>query len=130
MKLNQQNTPKVNTVRNFEPGKIKINDQYYEKSLLVTAEKIEENWPVFKVDDLNEEKILGLLAYQAEIIIIGSGKQHHFLDPMLSLLAAQQSIGIEIMTTEAACRTYNVLLGEDRRVLAALIIERNLKSEV
>ncbi len=122
MKLNQQNTANVNTIRNFEPGRIKINDQYYEKSLLVTAEIIEENWSVSKVADLNEEIITGLLAHQAEIIIIGSGKTHHFLDPLLTLAAAQQGVGIEIMTTEAACWTYNVLLGEDRIVLAALIV--------
>ena len=122
MKLQQQSTPNVNTIRAFEPGRIKINDQYYSNSLLVTAEKIDKNWAVKKPEELTVEIIQELLTYQAEIIIIGTGLRHHFLDPMLALTATQQGTGIEIMTSEAACHTYNILLGEDRLVLAALII--------
>ena len=122
MKLHQQSTPNVNTIRAFEPGRIKINDQYYSNSLLVTAEKIDKNWAVKKPEELTVEIIQELLTYQAEIIIIGTGLRHHFLDPMLALTATQQGTGIEIMTSEAACHTYNILLGEDRLVLAALII--------
>jgi len=122
MNLYQQNTPGINTIRAFKQGKIKINDKSYDASLLVTAETIHENWAVNKTEDLTEETIGKLLALQPEIIIIGSGQQHQFLDPLLALAATQEGVGIEIMTTEAACLTYNVLLGEDRRVLAALII--------
>ena len=122
MKLHQQSTPNVNTIRAFEPGRIKINDQFYDNSLLVTAEKIDSNWGVNKPEELTVEIIQELLTYQPEIIIIGTGLQHHFLDPMLALTATQQGTGIEIMTSEAACHTYNILLGEDRVVLAALMI--------
>ncbi len=120
--LHQQSTPNVNTIRAIEPGRIKINDQFYDNSLLVTAEKIDNNWIVKKPEELTIEIIEELLNHQPEIIIIGSGLQHHFLDPMFTLTAAQQGIGIEIMTTEAACHTYNILIGEDRDVLAALMV--------
>ncbi|GBE08588.1 MAG TPA: hypothetical protein ENG90_07025 [Gammaproteobacteria bacterium] len=120
--LHQQSTPNVNTIRAIEPGRIKINDQFYDNSLLVTAEIIDNNWIVNKPEELTVEIIEELLNHQPEIIIIGSGLKHHFLDPMLTLTATQQGIGIEIMTTEAACHTYNILIGEDRDVLAALII--------
>ncbi len=126
--LHQQYTPNANTIRAFEPGRIKINDQFYDNSLLVTAEKINTNWGVKKPEELTVEMLQELLNHQPEIIIIGTGLQHHFLDPMLTLTATQQGIGIEIMTTEAACHTYNILIGEERDVLAALIIERGLGS--
>ena len=122
MKLHQQNTPNVNTIRAFEPDRIKINDQFYDNSLLVTATIIDKNWAIKKPEELTVEVIQELLKRQPEIIIIGSGRCHHFLDPLLTLAANQQGIGIEIMTTEAACHTYNILLGEDRDVLAALMI--------
>ncbi|MEA1888842.1 MAG: MTH938/NDUFAF3 family protein [Pseudomonadota bacterium] len=122
MKLHQQNTPNVNTIRAFEPDRIKINDQFYDSSLLVTATLIDKNWAIIKPEELTVKVIQELLQLQPEIIIIGSGLHHHFLDPLLTLAANRQGVGIEIMTTEAACHTYNILLGEDRDVLAALMI--------
>jgi len=123
MKLHQQNTSNLNTIRACEPGRIRINDQFYDSSLIVTAEIIDKDWAVNKPEDLTVEIIKELLKHLPEVIIIGTGMNHHLLDPMLTLTATQQGTGLEIMTTEAACHTYNILLGEDRKVLAALIIE-------
>jgi uncharacterized protein len=124
MKLHQQVTPNLNTIRSFEPGRIQINQQCFSDSLIIMPDLLVENWPIKQPDQLNVEIISQLLTYPAEIILIGTGHKHHLLDPLLGIEATQQGIGIEIMTTEAACRTYNVLLGEDRIVLAALIIEK------
>lgn len=123
MKLHQQFTPNMNTIRAFEPGRIRINKEEYYNSLIVTAEKIEKNWQITHPEQLTEDSIGEFLKYKPEIIIIGTGHRHHLLDPMISIAANQHGLGIEIMTTEAACHTYNILLGEDRAVLAALIIE-------
>jgi uncharacterized protein len=127
MKLHQQNTPNLNTIRACEPGRIRINDQFYDNSLIVTAEIVDSDWAVNKPEDLTVEIIEGLLKHLPEVIIIGTGINHHLLDPMLTLTATQQGTGIEIMTTKAACHTYNILLGEDRKVMAALIIEKSDK---
>jgi uncharacterized protein len=124
MKLHQQATPNVNTIRAFEPGSIRINSESYASSLILTADNLDKNWPIEHPEQLCVETIRQLLAYQTDIILIGTGHKHHLLDPLLSLEAIQQGVGIEIMTTEAACRTYNILLGEDRAVLAALIVEK------
>lgn len=124
MKLHQQHTPNVNTIRAFEPGSITINNETFRNSLIVMADSLDKNWPVQHPDQLTTNTISELLTYQKDIILIGTGKKHHLLDPLLSLEAIQQGIGIEIMTTEAACHTYNILLGEDRLVLAALIMEK------
>ena len=124
MKLHQQHTPNVNTIRAFEPDSITVNNETYHNSLIVTADSLVKNWPVQHPAQLTTETICELLTYQADIILIGTGKKHHLLDPLLSLEAIQQGTGVEIMTTEAACHTYNILLGEDRLVLAALIMEK------
>lgn len=123
MKLHQQATPDLNTIRAFEAGSIQINQQSFSNSIIVMPDLLVENWPIKHPDQLNVEIISQLLTYPAEILLIGTGHKHHLLDPLLSIEATQRGIGIEIMTTKAACRTYNVLLGEDRVVLAALIIE-------
>ena len=124
MKLHQQHTPNVNTIRAFEPDSITINNEIFRNSLIVTADSLDKNWPVQHPEQLTTEAISGLLTYQADIILIGTGQKHHLLNPLLSLEAIQQGTGVEIMTTEAACHTYNILLGEDRLVLAALIMEK------
>lgn len=124
MKLHQQLTANVNTIRAFEQGCITINNEPCHNSLIVTADRLEKNWHIESPEQLTTETIRELLDYQPDIILIGTGKKHHLLDPLLSLEAIQQGTGIEIMTTEAACHTYNILLGEDRLVLAALIIEK------
>ena len=124
MKLHQQLTANVNTVRAFEQGCITINNEPCRNSLIVTANMLDKKWNIESPEQLTTEAIRELLVYQADIILIGTGKNHHLLDPLLSLEAIQQGTGIEIMTTEAACHTYNILLGEDRLVLAALIIEK------
>ncbi len=128
MKLHQQFTPNMNTIRAFEPGRIRVNNEEYVNSLIVTAEKIEKNWGINHPQQLTEQNIDEFLKYKPEIILIGTGQQHHILDPMICLAANQHGLGIEIMTTEAACHTYNILLGEDRAVLAALIIENLIDS--
>ena len=123
MKLHQQTTPDQNTIRALEPGRIRVNDDYYDNSLIITADRLDDKWPVAHPEQIDESIISDLLEFDAEIILLGTGLQHHLLDPLISLEAIQRGVGIEIMTTEAACHTYNILLGEDRAVLAALIIE-------
>jgi uncharacterized protein len=123
MKLHQQTTPDQNTIRSLEPGRIRVNDDYFVNSLIITADRLDDKWPVAHADQIDEDVIVGLLEFDAEIILLGTGLQHHLLDPRISLEAIQRGVGIEIMSTEAACHTYNILLGEDRAVLAALIIE-------
>jgi len=123
MKLHQQTTPNLNTIRGFEPDSIQINNQSFTNSLIVMPDLLVENWPIAHPAQLSVEIIRQLLEFQAEIILIGTGLKHQLLDPLISLEAIKHGIGIEIMTTEAACHTYNILLGEERAVLAALIID-------
>ena len=73
-------------------------------------------------DALTEADFAALLAQQPEIVLLGTGRTQRFPHPRLSAALAAAHVGLEVMDTRAACRTYNILLGEGRRVVAAVIL--------
>lgn len=125
MKLHMQQTGTSNVIRACERGMVRINDAVCTSSLIVTPDKLELEWGITDARQLDLDHLLKLLDYQPDIILLGTGNEHHLLDPRMMMAIMQRGTGIEVMTTDAACRTYNVLLGEDRAVLAALIIEQD-----
>lgn len=124
MKLHEQQTGNANVIRAYDADSIRVNDTDCTASLVVTPETLEPGWPVSCIQDLTEDMLIRLLEYEPDIILIGTGRNHQLLDTRLMLSVMQEGVGVEVMSTDAACRTYNVLLGEDRKVLAALIIEK------
>ncbi|HBE92496.1 MAG TPA: hypothetical protein DDW55_08190 [Gammaproteobacteria bacterium] len=125
MKLHLQQTGTSNVIRACERSMVKINDAVCTSSLIVTPDKLDPDWGITHASQLELEHLEQLLDYQPDIILLGTGNKHLLLEPRMMMSIMQKGIGIEVMTTDAACRTYNVLLGEDRAVLAALIIEEN-----
>ena len=81
-------------------------------------------WPVRHFDEVTEASLAPLLAAAAlpEVLVLGTGSRFQMIDPRLRQRLRQQGIVVECMTTAAACRTFNVLLIEDRKVAAALIV--------
>jgi len=122
MKLSIDYNTSRYTINSYEAGLIKVNNQSYEKSLLISAESLHLQWQPGHVDDLDESHIDFILELKPEIILLGTGKQLKFPDQRLITRALTQGVGFEVMDTGAACRTYNVLSAEDRNVVAALII--------
>lgn len=110
-----------NAIRAYSDGEITINARRIAQSVVITADSI-QLWEPRSVDELTAAHIDGLAGFDPEIVIIGTGRQLSF--PPLALTAALQvrGIGVEIMAHDAACRTFNILLAEDRRVLAALMM--------
>jgi uncharacterized protein len=72
---------------------------------------------------LTTDSFSSLLAWDIELVILGTGKRQHFPKPQLLRLLYEERIGVESMDTAAACRTFNILAGEGRKVAAALIVE-------
>ncbi|MDF2940474.1 MAG: hypothetical protein K0R66_1116 [Gammaproteobacteria bacterium] len=109
-------------IRRFKPGEIVINETPYQSSVVLTDSLLISDWPPQSIDDLQLEHLETLLAKQPEMILLGTGAKQVF--PSSELLAAiqAQGIGIEVMSTEAASRTFNILVSEDRRVMAALFL--------
>lgn len=83
------------------------------------------HWPIIRYEELNEHHLLMLIDYKPELILLGCGKQHRLPHPRLLSALAKFQIGVEIMSTHAACRTYNILMAEGRQILAALLIEQD-----
>lgn len=116
-----QNTGKY-FINSYHPGEIKINQTVYAHSIIVTAESLSE-WPPQTIDELKSQDFDIVAKQNPEVVLLGTGKKQYF--PKAAILATliEHNIGFEIMDTAAACRTYNALMAEGRRVVAALIIE-------
>ena len=111
----------ANYIAAYRAGAVRIGEQEYQHSLIVTPERLLQ-WTVSSSSELTLAHLADALQPQPDILVLGTGPRLEF--PPLALQAALsgQRIGLEIMDTAAACRTYNVLLSENRRVAAALIV--------
>lgn len=109
-------------IRAYQPGSIKINDTLYHQSLIVTPNQCITDWPPQSIDAMTREQFNLILTLQPTLILLGTG--HSLIFPSLEITrdAIERGIGLEIMDTHAACRTYQALTAEDRNVVAALII--------
>ena len=117
-----QDSSDGNSIQACRRGEIIINERKINCSVIITADEIIE-WDPQHFDAITAEHIDQLADYQPEIIILGTGEYQQFPAPHITAGLLSQGIGAEIMNTDAACRTFNVLLSEDRRVVAAMILE-------
>jgi len=99
-----------------------VNGERRASSVVVLPDRIEE-WPVAAFDRLTAEDFLFLRQLQVEIVLLGTGSRQRFPHPRLTAALAQAGIGLEVMDVQAACRTYNILVAEERKVAAALLFE-------
>lgn len=123
MKLHLTQAEGNNLITGFATGQVEVNKQPYHSSLIVEASKLHTDWPVNQFDALSVQDFEQLAALKPEVLILGTGKTHRFIHPKLTKVLSEQNIPVECMTTDAACRTYNILMSEGRTVVAALIIE-------
>ena len=86
-------------------------------------EQVFDDWQPQGFDALNEGHFDYLLALKPEILLLGTGTQLRFPHPRLYQQLIGAGIGVECMDTAAACRTYNILMGEDRKVVAGILLE-------
>lgn len=124
MKLHQDSSNALNTVTGYGPDYVEINLQRHEGSVIVLPGAPVIAWPVSSFAALAPEHFDMLLEPAPEVVIFGSGAQLRFPHPRLTARLAMQRIGVETMDFQAACRTYNILMAEGRKVAAALLIER------
>lgn len=109
-------------IRGYGAGFIQINDQKIEHSVIVTPNKLIDPWPPQSLAELNAAHFLLIFDLNPSVVLLGSGSQLTFPDAALLADFYAKKIGIEVMDTAAACRTYAVLMAEGRKVAAALFI--------
>jgi uncharacterized protein len=110
-----------NSIRAYGDDEISVNDKTIRQSVIITPDLIQP-WEPQHIDELTAEHCRQLGEFNPEVIIFGTGKILKFPSPRLTVDLQAQGIGVEIMAHDAACRTFNILLAEDRRVIAALIM--------
>jgi uncharacterized protein len=101
---------------------LRIGEQRVQRSCLVTAERIITDWPPATFAQLAPAHLGTIFALSPELVLLGTGPRQHFAPPEVRAEFAQRRIALEVMQLGAACRTFNVLVQEDRRVLAALFL--------
>jgi uncharacterized protein len=123
MKLHSSNTEKYQTVTGYDQSGVEINAQRYDYSVLVMPETPPRAWNVTRFEDLTAEHFEQIAADKPDVVVLGTGERQRFVHPRLIASLASERIGVESMDSHAACRTYNILMGEGRKVTLALIIE-------
>lgn len=121
MKLHAHQRGTLNTVTAYGPGWLEVNAQRYGHALLLQPESPVRPWAPSTFDELSAEHFEPVAAAAPEVVLLGTGATQRFPHPRLLASLAARGIGVEAMDTGAACRTYNILMAEGRRVLAALL---------
>ena len=122
LKLHADTPTALNTVTAYGPGFIEINKVRHASAVLLTPDRVEP-WTVSSFEALGEADFERLRALAPEVALLGTGSRQRFPHPRLSRALTEARIGLEVMITAAACRTYNILMAEGRKVAAALLLE-------
>ena len=122
MKLHQAQVARKNAFTGYGEGYVLINQERYERSLVVLPERLVTDWEATTFEALTATHLSALLALEPEVLLLGTGDKLRFprADIMAPLIRAR--IGYEVMDVQAACRTFNILMAEERRVAAALLL--------
>ena len=123
MKLHLAQNAGLLTFSSHGPGYVSVNGTRYEGSVLVCGRQIEANWAPNGFDGLDVAQFERLGSMGAEIVLFGSGDRQRFPRPELLKALIAKGIGLEVMDTKAACRTYNILVAEGRQVACGVIID-------
>ena len=123
MKLQSDPHSGANSITGYGDGYIEINKIPYSHAVLLSSDGEILEWAVKSFDELSPADFSQMAALKPELIIVGTGKRQRFPKPELLKTLIEAKIGFEVMDSQAACRTYNILVGEGRQVLLALIVE-------
>jgi uncharacterized protein len=121
MRFTLDSTAGANVVRAYRPGEIRINDATFNSSVIVSAAQIQTQPELRSVGDLELDLAARVLALRPELVLLGTGERQIFPAPFFGAHFLRVGIGFEVMDTGAACRTFNVLVAEQRLAVAILM---------
>lgn len=123
MKLHADALTSLNTVTAYGPGFVEINQVRHFGNLILVPDQAVAAWSAVSFEALRAEDFDALLELRPEVVLFGTGARQRFPHPRLTRNLTAQRIGVEVMDTQAACRTYNILMNEGRRVVAVFLQE-------
>ena len=106
----------------YSEDTVSINEAVYRQSLVLTADSLLHPWPVNSLDQLNAESLAPVLESRPAVVLLGTGPRQQFPDARIFGLFGERGIGLEVMDNGALCRTFNILVAEDRAVTAAILL--------
>ena len=122
MKFTLEPGAPANLIRGYTDGEVRIGAESVRGSCIVTADTLITQWEPQSFAELRPAHLEALFALAPELVLLGTGPVQHFPAAQIRALAAQRGIGLEAMQLGAACRTFNVLVQEGRRVAAGLFL--------
>ncbi len=122
MRFTQDHTSSVNVIRSYAPGELRVNEDTFQTAVIIGASAIRTESAIISVADLRDSHVDHVLALDPELVLLGTGARQVFPAPAFGAQFLKVGIGFEVMDTGAACRTFNVLVGEQRRVVALLLV--------
>jgi uncharacterized protein len=122
MRLTLDTPTGANLVTRLGPEGIRVGERWLCRSFIMSAAVLHEDWSVTDPSQVALATLAPALALEPEILVLGTGDRISFPEAAVFAALAERGIGLEVMDTPAACRTYNVLVGEERPVVAALVL--------
>ena len=123
MKLHSTPTKHYQTVTAYDESGVEINAVHFSHNLIVLPEVPPFPWSAPSFDSLTPEHIAQIGATTPDVVILGTGRRQRFIHPRLIAALTEQHVGVECMDNQAACRTYNILMTEGRKVALAIIFD-------
>ncbi len=121
MQLNLERPDYRYSLRGADGASALVNDRRLTRSFVVSPDSLVEDWPVRDAGAMAPADLDALLALQPELLVLGTGATQEFPPAVVMASCLQRGIGIEVMSNAAAARTYSVLAGEGRRVVAGFV---------
>jgi len=122
LKLHLANPANTQLFTAYGTDHVMVSGERHERSIVVLAQEVRSDWAAADFDTLDETHFAYFLALKPDVLLLGTGTQQRFPHPSLYRALTDACIGVEFMNTPAACRTYNILAAEGRKVIAAILL--------
>ena len=122
MKFHLIQSDNKNLITGYDLNWVEVNQTRHESSLIMTPDRLFLEWSVKTIKDMKENCFEAIESLDIEIILLGTGNTQEHLEPKLLEYFSKKNIAIESMSNQSACRTYNILANEERKVLLALML--------
>ncbi|MGH8301329.1 MAG: Mth938-like domain-containing protein, partial [Steroidobacteraceae bacterium] len=123
MKFTLESSSRVNLVRAYSRAELRIGEEHVRSSCIVCADRLVTDWPPARLEELRPEHLEAIFALEPEVVLLGTGERQRFPPAEIRTAFAARGVGLEVMDLGAACRTYNILVQEERHAVAALFLE-------
>ncbi len=111
-----------NLITGYDLNWVEVNQERHQTSLIITPNQLLLEWPVKTIKDIKENSFEAIESFNIEIILLGTGNIQEHLEPKILEYFSKKNMAIECMNNQSACRTYNILANEERKVLLALML--------